>query len=108
MEIIKNKLSEIKSLCVKYHVAQLFIFGSFAKGNFNAESDIDFLVYFTDDIALLDYADNFFDFIYELEKLFNRKIDMVSGKAMKNPYFIQEVEKTKKLIYDKLNKKIAV
>jgi len=33
---------------------------------------------------------------------------MVSGKAMKNPYFIAEVEQTKKLVYDHTNQKIAV
>lgn len=86
----------------------MFVFGSIVKGNYHKDSDIDFLVYFNDDLPLLDYADNFFDFIYDLEKLFERKIDMVSGKAMKNPYFIQEVEKTKKLLYDSFNKKIAV
>ena len=35
----------------------------------------------------------------ELETIFNRKIDLVSGKAMKNPYFIKEVERTKQLVY---------
>ena len=95
-------------LCKTYNVTQLYVFGSFAKGNYREDSDIDFLVYFADNVPLLEYADNFFDFIEALENLFKRKIDMVSGKAMKNPYFIKEVNNTKRIVYDHFNKKIAV
>jgi len=108
MEIVEDKIFEMYKLCNTYYVSQLYVFGSFAKGNFHSESDVDFLVYFKDNLPLLEYADNFFDFIYELEKLFQRKIDMVSGKAMKNPYFIQEIENTKKLIYDHKNQKVVI
>jgi predicted nucleotidyltransferase len=108
MEPIIKRNAEIVELCKKYHVLQLFAFGSVVKNRLTNESDIDFLVYFKDDLPLLDYADNFFDLIYDLEKLLDRKIDLVSGKAMKNPYFIQEVEKTKQLVYDFHNQEITV
>jgi predicted nucleotidyltransferase len=108
MEPIIKKNKKLIYLCEKYHVSQLFAFGSVVMGKLKKDSDIDFMVYFKDDLPLLDYADNFFDFIYDLEDLFGRKIDLVSGKAMKNPYFIQEVEKTKQLVYDCHNQKIAV
>ncbi len=64
METFISHIIEIELLCKKFHVAQLYVFGSFAKENYRADSDIDFLVYFDDDIPLLDYADNFFDFIF--------------------------------------------
>jgi len=108
MKLIENKISDVYDLCQKYNVLKLYLFGSMANNNYKNDSDIDFVVYFLPDIPLEDYADNFFDFIYELQNLFNRKIDLVSGKAMKNPFFIQEIEKTKKLIYDYTNQKIAV
>lgn len=108
MEIIEKNLSDVYKLCKKYYVLKLYLFGSVAKGKYNNDSDIDLVVYFLPEIPIDDYADNFFDFIYELQNLFNRKIDLVSGKAMKNPFFIQEVEQTKKLIYDFTNQKIAV
>jgi uncharacterized protein len=108
MEPIIKQNPKLFQLCKKYHVLQLFAFGSIVKNNLKKDSDIDFLVYFKDDLPLLEYADNFFDFIYDLEALFGRKIDMVSGKAMKNPYFILEVEKTKQLVYDSQHQKIAV
>lgn len=108
MKLIENKISDVYYLCQKYKVSQLYLLGSVARNKYNSNSDIDFVVYFLPDIPLDDYADNFFDFIYELQNLFNRKIDWVSGKAMKNPFFIQEIEQTKKLIYDYSNQKIAV
>jgi hypothetical protein len=108
MKIIDAHQQKIRKLCIKYNVLKLYVFGSIVKGNYTENSDIDFVVYFKQEIPLENYADNFFDFIYELENVFNRKIDMVSGKAMKNPYFIAEVEQTKKLVYDHTNQKIAV
>ena len=51
------------------------------------------------EIKLLEYADNFFDFIDELKVLFGRDIDMVCEDAVKNPYFRKELDATKRLIY---------
>jgi len=70
---------------------------------FGTKSDIDFLVYFSNKIDLLDYADNYFDLKFELEDLLGRKIDLVEGKSLKNKYFINEVETTKLKIYEQQN-----
>ncbi len=102
LQQIHDKKDKINKACKKYHVSLLYIFGSVLTKKFNKDSDIDFIVYF-EQIPILDYADNFFDFIIELEKILNRKVDLVSGKAMKNPYFIEEVEKTKQLVYGNRN-----
>ena len=66
---------------------------------FNEKSDLDFLVSFNKNIELLDYADNYFNFLFSLEDLFSRDIDLVTEKSLKNPYFIKELENTKQLIY---------
>ena len=98
MELIDSKSSVLNKICKKYHVSLLYVFGSILTKKFSDKSDIDFIVYF-EQIPILEYADNFFDFMQELETIFNRKIDLVSGKAMKNPYFIKEIEQTKQLVY---------
>ena len=98
MELINNKSGVLNKICKKYNVSLLYVFGSVLTKKFGDKSDIDFVVYF-EQIPILEYADNFFDFMQELEAIFNRKIDLVSGKAMKNPYFIKEVERTKQLVY---------
>lgn len=107
MKIIDKHKNRLNRICEKYNVALLFVFGSILTSDFKNDSDIDFVVYF-EPIPVLDYADNFFDFMHELESIFQRKIDLVSGKAMKNPYFIEEVEQTKQLVYGKSDNKVAI
>ena len=100
MNLIKNKQKSIHRLCKKYYVQKLYLFGSYAKNTMKADSDIDILVYFTKELALNDYADNFFDLKYELEEVLGKTVDLVSGKPLSNPYFIDDINKTKLLIYD--------
>jgi predicted nucleotidyltransferase len=92
----KNKLIE---LCRKYHVIQLDVFGSVATDEFNAEtSDIDFLVQFDSSIKRNRF-DNFFALRQELITLFGRDIDLVEPDGLRNPYFIEQVNQTRKKIY---------
>lgn len=89
---------KLQKLCESHKVKSLYAFGSVLTENFNSESDIDFLVNFHE-MELLEYSDNYFDFLFSLEKLFNRKIDLVTEKSLKNPYFIEKINQTKKLVY---------
>ena len=96
--ILKNQLDTIRSLCERYRVKTLYVFGSVLTPNFNTHSDIDLLVDFLDQDAL-QYASNYFQFKFELEKLFNRKIDLLEERALKNPYFIENINQKKQLLY---------
>lgn len=89
---------ELQKLCENHRVRSLYAFGSVLTDKFNAESDIDFLVN-SHEMELLEYSDNYFDFLFSLEKLFNRKIDLVTEKSLKNPYFIEKINQKKKLVY---------
>ena len=97
--IITDKLPQIALLCDKYCVASMYLFGSAATDFFNETSDIDFLISFRNDVALEEYADNYFDLMFELETLFDRNVDLVTEKTLANPYFIRSVEQSKQLIY---------
>ena len=93
-------IRRIFELCHTYKVKSLYVFGSILTSRFNKESDIDLLVKFNkDSIPLSDYADNYFDFQFALEDLFRRKVDLVCDDAIRNPYFRQEVDSKKELIY---------
>lgn len=95
-------MDRIITLCRKYKVAKLWVFGSILTPRFNDNSDIDFSVNFDSETIYredLDWADTFFDFLHELEELFGRRIDLVCDDAVKNPYFRQELDETKQLIY---------
>jgi predicted nucleotidyltransferase len=76
----------------------LYLFGSILGTNFTDNSDIDFLVKFKN-IELLKYADNYFDLKFSLEELFNRPVDLLEEQTIKNPYFLEELNETKQLIY---------
>lgn len=99
MNIITAHQKELNELCKNYRVQSLYAFGSVLRQDFSAKSDIDFLVNFQK-MELLEYSDNYFDFLFALEKIFNRKIDLITEKSLKNPYFIKKLNKTKQLIYE--------
>ena len=76
--IDEQKLAE---LCRRHHVSQLSVFGSAARGEMRADSDIDFLVEFLPDaeIGLLEHA----GLMLDLSELLGRKVDLVSKRALK-------------------------
>ena len=99
MKVIQDNIDNLKMLCMKYHVGRLFVFGSVVNPTFKPDSDIDFLVSFKK-IKLEDYADNYFDFKFSLEDLFNREIDLLEEPAIRNPYLLKSINSTKQLIYE--------
>lgn len=89
---------QINELCVNHKVKSLYAFGSILTDNFNNKSDIDLIVDFNE-IDLLDYADNYFDLKFSLQEIFNRSVDLLEERAIKNPYFKQAVNQKKELVY---------
>lgn len=98
MYIIDSNINEIKKLCSENKVKILYAFGSVLTDQFNNNSDIDLIVDF-DSIDLASYADNYYNLKFGLQRLFNRQVDLLEQKAVKNPYFLQKLNKQKKLIY---------
>jgi predicted nucleotidyltransferase len=47
----------------------------------------------------LEYADNYFNLKFALQDLFNRPIDLLENKAIRNDYLRQEIDNSKQLIY---------
>ena len=71
--------SSLESLNLKYQVKSLGIFGSLARGEATANSDLDLLVEFKGDVTF----DNYMDLKFLLEDLFKRKIDLVIKEDIK-------------------------
>jgi predicted nucleotidyltransferase len=102
---INKQQENLAALCRRYRVQQLQLFGSAATGAFvPATSDLDFIAEFADTQAA-DYADRYLDFAEALEKLFNRRVDVLTKRAIRNKYFRAEVEHTAQVIYEDANKK---
>ncbi len=100
MKLIEMNLEKIVALCKKYKVAKLWVFGSILTPRFTDESDVDFSVRFDKkNIPLLDYADNYLDFLSELKSLLRRDVDLITEDSLNNPYFIESLNSSKQLIY---------
>jgi len=97
--IIQNNLDTISTLFKEHKVLSVALFGSAAKNELRENIDIDFFIQFSEDLKLLDYADNYFDLKEKLEKLLQRKVDLVSLKSLKNPILIQSINDSKKELY---------
>lgn len=96
---LDNYIEQIKVLCDQNRVKRLFVFGSVLTNRFNESSDIDMLV----DIALsdpFDYAESYFDLKFKLQDLLIRPIDLLEEKSLKNTFLIENINQSKKLIYE--------
>lgn len=99
MNLLNDNKLKLFALCRKYKVKSLYVFGSILTPRFNDQSDVDILVNFNSEINHNNYADNYFDFYYALKALFGRDVDLVDETSVKNPYFKDELDETKQLIY---------
>ncbi len=97
--IIQNNINELNILFKKHWVKKAYAFGSVCKANFSAKSDIDLLVDIDDSEGSILYGENYFDLANELENLLNRKVDLLTVKSLKNPYFIKNIDETKVSLY---------
>jgi predicted nucleotidyltransferase len=83
LSTIKAILEQLKpKLAAKYHVQTLALFGSVVRDDFNAGSDVDILIDFSAPIGI-----EFIDLADYIERKLNRRVDLVSRKAIKEPYY---------------------
>lgn len=106
--LIKDRYAGFIELCRSHNVETVYAFGSSVTGGFNPKtSDIDLLVSVDIDDpvsrgeTLLHLWDGF-------EALFKRKVDLLTGESIRNPYLKSSIERTKKLIYDREREEVFV
>ncbi len=99
IRLIEENREALRRLCVRLQVARLELFGSAAEGDFDPQtSDLDFLVEFLP-LKPGQHADAYFALLDSLQALFGRPVDLVMARAIKNPYFLQSVDRTRKVLY---------
>ena len=81
-ELLTEKRDEILSLATKYGAFNVRIFGSVARGEETADSDVDFLVELEPGRNLLDRI----ALMQDLEDLLGRKVDVATVKGLRE-YF---------------------
>ena len=105
---IQSKSGEFISLCQSHDVDKLYAFGSSTTGKFNdATSDIDFLVELnTKDPA--ERGEKLMDLWDKFESFFQRKVDLLSSKSIRNPFLRKSIDSSKILIYDGQRQEISI
>ena len=89
--------SKIENICRKFNIIELSIFGSAIRKDFRPESDIDLLVTYKpkSKITLFDEA----DLSNEFSELFNREIDIVDIRGLRNPIRKEQILANREIIY---------
>jgi uncharacterized protein len=93
VQVEEGKLAD---LCQRYRVRELSLFGSAARGEMRADSDIDLLVEFLPNakVDLVEYA----GLMLDLAQLLGRKVDLVSKNGLK-PLIRASVLEEARLLY---------
>ena len=94
MNKINFNSKEILAICSKYHVKALRVFGSMARGESKAASDVDLLVTFSEPTSLLQMV----RLERELSSILRRKVDLLTAKSI-SPYLRNRILKESRPIY---------
>ena len=97
--ILESGELRVAQLCRDLSVRELRLFGSAATEKFDGvRSDVDVVVDFVDGDKP-GIADRYMALAEGLEEIFNRPVDLVTTRAIRNPVFRQIVDETSQLIY---------
>ena len=97
---IEQHRSAIAEICRRYCIHRLDVFGSAARGgDFDpTRSDIDLLAEFEaqgDPATIGEY----FELRDALAELTGRPVDLVMAGAIRNPYILADIEKSREVVY---------
>ena len=92
---IKKCLDETIEKMKNDNIASVSLFGSYAKGSANANSDVDLFVDVDNGFSLFDLA----DLQIELENALGKKVDLVTKKD--DEYFTDHIQKEKIQLYER-------
>ncbi len=80
LELLRERRSEILTICAKHGARNVRIFGSVARGEADAQSDVDFLIDYD-----LDKISPWFPagLVIDLENLLEVRVDVVTERGLK-------------------------
>ena len=90
LDEIRAKRGEIRAIAKRHKAEKLWVFGSCARKEERADSDVDFLVQFNDGASLF----NLGGMTTEMSGILGRKVDVVEYSAIeREPFFANTVRK---------------
>lgn len=89
--------SQIPVFCRKWGILELSLFGSILRPDFRQDSDVDVLVTFRPDAqwSLMEWV----EMRDELQAMLGRRVDMVEGRAIRNPFRRRSILDSKEVVY---------
>jgi len=97
--LILDRAAELESLCARFRVRKLALFGSAARPEPRSQpGDFDLLVEF-ETMTPAEHADSYFGLLEELENLLKAPVDLIEAGAIRNPFFQQAVESSQVILY---------
>jgi predicted nucleotidyltransferase len=94
---LKIDQGSVAEFCSRWQITELALFGSVLGDEFGPESDVDVLVTFAPEApwSLFELV----DMTTELENMFGRRVDLVEGKGIRNPFRRQSILASKQVIH---------
>jgi len=99
VQLVRDKLDRITSLCRKHRVRELYLVGSGAGEEFRpGRSDLDFLVVFEPDVRR-GFDGEYFGLLNALQVTLNADVDLIERQCVENPYVRASLERSKVPLY---------
>ena len=95
LDLLMAHREQIRSLCRKYGVRSLQVFGSVARGEGEEGSDVDLLVRFSRPVGLLHLV----RLERELSEVLGVRVDLVTERAL-SPYIRVQVKAGSQVVYE--------
>jgi uncharacterized protein len=95
----QTKLPVVTKLLSESKIRNAYVFGSVLTDKFNEQSDIDLLINFEEGLEPLVEGALWWNLHDTLRDIFNREVDILIEDSLRNPYFIEDLNEKKQLIY---------
>lgn len=93
---IERYKKKVEKACREFSLQRLDLVGSASRSDFGEASDVDFLVTFEGDTFLFQ---RYFGLKERLELIFERPVDLIEERAVRNPYVRKALQKDRVKIY---------
>jgi uncharacterized protein len=99
--IIEDNLAAIRELAREYGVRRLEVFGSVCTSEFDPErSDVDFLVEYPPGYEFGPWLKRFHALRRALAGVLHHEVDLVDARTLRDPLFLEEATKTRRVLFD--------
>lgn len=105
--LLQYHVPRLRTLCRRYRIRHLWAVGSVLRDDFSPKSDVD-LLYEWDRPSIADEAflANYEGFQHQVTQTLGRQVDFILYQRLRNPFLIEEFDRTKVLIYAKASEEI--